>query len=279
MKSTLETCYRSIESKMPFQPKIALVLGSGLGDYAQRLKVEQSIDYRDIPGFPTSGVPGHKGRFLFAHIHNLPVVLMQGRVHYYEGYSMEQVVLPQRLMAMMGAEILLLTNAAGCLNPAFQPGELMLIRDHIATMIPSPLRGPNVPEWGERFPDMSDVYDARLRKIFLQAGEETGMPLREGVYIQLPGPQYETPAEVRMCRLLGADAVGMSTACEAVAARHIGMLVCGVSCLTNFGSGMTEVPLNHAEVQKMGRQVTGRFEKVIENAIEKISGFVIGEHA
>lgn len=277
VKSMLDACYQSVEGKIPFRPLVAIILGSGLGEYAQRLPIEGEISYNDIPGFPVSSVAGHRGRFVFSHICGVPVVLMQGRVHYYEGYSMQQVVLPLRLMRTMGAQIVFLTNAAGSLNPLFQPGELMLIQDHISTFVPSPLTGENQPEWGERFPDMSCVYDKELIGILQHAGEETGMPLREGVYIQLTGPQYETPAEVRMCRLLGADAVGMSTVCEAIAARHMGMRVCGVSCLTNFGCGMTAQPLNHEEVQKMGRQVAGRFERLVETAVKGMRTCLAGE--
>ena len=195
---------------------------------------------------------------------------MQGRVHYYEGYPMQDVVLPTRLMGMMGAKKLLLTNAAGGVNPSFRPGDFMLIKDHITTAVPSPLIGPNIEELGTRFPDMSEVYSKKLQDIIRKSAKDCGIPLQEGVYVQLTGPNYETPAEIRMVRSWGADAVGMSTACEAMAARHMGMEVCGISCITNMAAGVSNAKLNHAEVQETADRVAKDFEKLVTDVIAAI---------
>ena len=266
----LETCLASVRQKTDFKPEVALILGSGLGDYADEIKIETTIDYTDIEGFPTSTVAGHKGRFVFGYVGNVPVVIMQGRVHYYEGYPMTDVVLPTRLMGMMGAKKVLLTNAAGGVNPSFRPGDFMLITDHITTAVPSPLIGPNIEELGTRFPDMSEVYDKELREIIRQAARNTGISLQQGVYVQLTGPAYETPAEIRMCRTWGADAVGMSTACEAVVARHMGLKVCGISCITNLASGMSGKPLDHKEVQETADRVAEEFKRLVTETIRLI---------
>lgn len=263
----LKTCLESVREKTDFQPEVALILGSGLGDYADEIQVVQTIDYSEIQGFPTSTVPGHKGRFVFGYVGKVPVVIMQGRVHYYEGYPMQDVVLPTRLMGMLGAKKLILTNAAGGVNFDFQPGDFMMITDHITTAIPSPLIGENIEELGVRFPDMSQVYSERMCEIIRKKAEEMGITLRQGVYIQLTGPAYETPAEIRMCRTWGADAVGMSTACEAMAARHMGMEVCGISCITNLASGMQKKELNHQEVQEMADRVAIQFKELITQII------------
>lgn len=260
-------CYESVRKKVDFQPRLALVLGSGLGDYGESIQVEAVVDYHEIEGFPVSTVPGHKGRFLFGYVGGMPVVVMQGRVHYYEGYAMEDVVLPIRLMKMLGAEILFLTNAAGGLNYDFAPGDFMMITDQIANFVPSPLIGENIDELGPRFCDMSEIYDKDLRQIIREAAGKLGIPLREGVYVQLTGPNFETPHEVKMCRILGGDAVGMSTACEAVAANHMGMKICGISCISNLGCGMQEAPLSHAEVQETGDRVAPLFQALVTEAI------------
>lgn len=264
-------CYESIKEQIPFRPRVALILGSGLGDYADEICVEKIISYHDIEGFPVSTVPGHKGRFLFGRVSDVPVVIMQGRVHYYEGYSMTDVVLPVRLMKMMGAEVLFLTNAAGGVNYEFAAGDFMLIKDQIANFVPSPLIGANIGELGPRFCDMSEVYDSDLRRIIKNTAEELDIPLQEGVYIQLTGPNFETPAEVRMCRILGADAVGMSTTCEGVAANHMGMKICGISCISNLACGMTEKPLSHEEVQETADRVAPLFKKLITASIVNIA--------
>ena len=260
-------CVQEVKKRVDFQPEAALVLGSGLGEYAREMDVKAVVPYEEIPGFPVSTVAGHQGRFLFGYVKKVPVVAMQGRVHYYEGYPMTDVVLPVRLMGLLGAKKLILTNAAGGVNFSFNPGTLMVITDHIASMVPNPLIGPNMEELGTRFPDMSEIYDRNLREIILQAGRNTGVSLQQGVYMQLTGPSYETPAEIRMCRAMGADAVGMSTACEAVAARHMGLRICGISCITNMAAGMSGQPLNHKEVQETADRVAEEFCRLVTEAI------------
>ena len=228
------------------------------------------MDYNTIEGFPVSTVAGHKGRFVFGYVENVPVVIMQGRVHFYEGYPMSDVVLPTRLMGLLGAKKLMLTNAAGGVNFEFRPGDFMMITDQIATSVPSPLLGANLEELGPRFPDMSEVYSRRMQDAIRAVSKELDIPVREGVYLQLTGPSYETPAEIRMCRTLGADAVGMSTACEAMAARHMGMEICGISCITNLAAGMTEGRLDHAEVQETADRVAKQFKKLVTGVITHI---------
>ena len=266
----LMSCVRSIREKTEFKPQVALILGSGLGDYAEKIKIETTIDYTEIDGFPVSTVTGHKGRFVFGYVNEIPVVIMQGRVHYYEGYSMSDVVMPVRIMKLLGAEKLILTNAAGGINSEFKPGNLMVITDQIATSVPSPLIGENIEELGTRFPDMSEIYSKRIRKIIFQCAEELGISLKQGVYVQLSGPNYETPAEIKMCRSWGADAVGMSTACEAIAAKHMGMEVCGISCITNLAAGMSSSKLNHKEVQEIADKVSQQFKQLVTKIITNI---------
>jgi len=266
----LMKCYDSVKNKVNFVPKAALVLGSGLGDYAQEIQIVKTLDYHEIEGFPVSTIPGHKGRFVFGYVDAVPVVIMQGRVHFYEGYSIQDVVLPIRLMKLMGAEVLFLTNAAGGINYDFQAGDLMLITDHISTFVPSPLIGANIDQLGVRFPDMSNIYDKDLQKKIKGIAKGLGIPLQEGVYIQLTGPAYESPAEVRMCRILGGDAVGMSTACEALAANHMGMKICGISCISNLACGMTDKPLSHKEVQEAADKAAPRFKKLVTTVIAEI---------
>ena len=266
----LMRCYESVRTKIDFKPEIALVLGSGLGDYGESIDVVATLSYSDIEGFPVSTVAGHKGRFIFGYIHGVPVVCMQGRVHYYEGYPMTDVVLPTRLMKMMGAKVLFLTNAAGGLNFDFQPGDFMMLTDHIMNFVPSPLIGENMDELGARFPDMSDIYKKDLQDIIRKTAKDLYIHLQEGVYIQLTGPNFETPTEVKMCRMLGADAAGMSTAAEAVAANHMGMKVCGISCITNMGCGMLDQPLCHEEVQETADRVAVQFKALVTEAVINI---------
>ncbi|MBO5282109.1 MAG: purine-nucleoside phosphorylase [Lachnospiraceae bacterium] len=252
-----------------FTPKAAIVLGSGLGDYADTLRIAAQVPYSDIEGFPVSTVPGHDGCFIFGYIENVPVVCMKGRIHYYEGYKITDVVMPIRLMGLLGAEFLFLTNASGGINTAFRAGDLMLITDHISCFAPNPLIGPNIEELGTRFPDMSHVYDLRLQQILREAAAQQQIPLQEGVYAQLTGPSFETPAEIRMLRTLGCDAVGMSTAVEAIAARHMGMKVCGISCVCNLAAGMTAKPLTHEEVQEAADKAAPRFKQLVTESVRR----------
>ena len=270
----LKDCVRVVQKKVKFKPEVALVLGSGLGDYASEMKVEQTLSYSEIEGFPISTVPGHQGRFLFGTVRGVPVVIMQGRVHYYEGYEMSDVVLPIRLMGMLGARVLILTNAAGGINKSMSPGDLMMITDHISSFIPNPLTGSNLEELGPRFPDMSEIYDKNLRNLILKASEDTGVPIRQGVYVQSRGPAYETPSEIKMYGRLGIDAAGMSTVCEAIAANHMGMKVCGISCITNMAAGITDQRLNHKEVQETADRVSHDFQTLVTETIELIGGCV-----
>lgn len=267
----VEACVRDIRKKTNFVPRTALVLGSGLGGFAEKIRLEAAVDYGEIGGFPVSTVPGHKGRFLFGYVGREPVAVMQGRVHYYEGYSMEDVVLPARVLHALGAQRLVLTNAAGGIGPGLEAGDLMLLTDQITSFVPSPLLGPNEDELGPRFPDMSEVYSKRMRELAEKAAAELGIPLKEGVYLQASGPNYETPAEIRMFRTLGANAVGMSTACEAMAARHMGMEVCGISCITNLAAGISKTPLSHAEVQETADRVADRFQKLVWRLLESMA--------
>lgn len=266
----LKKCYESVRTRIDFVPDVALVLGSGLGDYAQGIEVVSTLDYHDIDGFPVSTVPGHKGRFIFGYVNQVPVVCMQGRVHYYEGYPMSDVVLPIRLMKMMGAKVLFLTNAAGGIKQGMKAGDLMLITGQIASFVPSPLLGPNIDELGARFPDMSEMYDKQLSNVIRKAALDLDISLQEGTYIQYTGPQYETPQEVSMSRTLGADAVGMSTACEAIAAKHMGMRIVGISCISNMASGISSVPLSHKEVQETADAVAPKFKALVSATIEGI---------
>ena len=266
----LMKCYECFQKKIDFKPEVALVLGSGLGDFAEGIRVEAELPYEEIEGFPVSTVPGHEGKYIFGYIGDVPMVCMKGRVHYYEGYPISDVVLPIRLMKLMGAKVLFLTNAAGGINGEFHAGDFMLIKDQILGSVPSPLIGPNIDELGVRFPDMSNIYDRDLQKVIKKTAMMADIPLQEGVYIQLSGPAYETPAEVRMCRTLGADAVGMSTACEAVAANHMGMKICGISCISNLASGISPNPLTHKEVQDTADRVAPLFKKLVAESIVNI---------
>ena len=267
MYQKLMTCLESVRKKTDFKPEIGVILGSGLGDYADEITVEAAVNYTEIEGFPVSTVAGHKGRFVFGYAGEIPVVIMQGRVHYYEGYPMSDVVLPTRLMGMLGARKILLTNAAGGVNDNFKPGDFMMITDHITTGIPSPLIGPNIDELGVRFPDMSKVYNPELLDIIRKTAKECNIPLHEGVYVQLTGPSFESPAEIKMLRTLGADAVGMSTVVEAIAANHMGMKICGISCVANLAAGMTDNPLTHEEVQEASNNAAPLFRKLITESI------------
>ena len=252
------------------QADIAVVLGSGLGDYVEALTDARMIPYSEIPGFPMSTVAGHAGELWAGMLHGKRVLMMRGRFHSYEGHPLCDVVLPIRAMARMGVQDVILTNAAGAVNVDFAPGDLMLITDFINFSGKNPLTGPNVDELGPRFPDMSRAYDKRLRAIAAEAALERGITLREGVYAWVNGPTYETPAEIRMARVLGADAVGMSTVPETIAAVHAGMRVLGVSCLTNMAAGILDAPLSHQEVMETGERVRGTFRELLDGVIEKL---------
>lgn len=264
----LEKWVRAVREVTNFTPEIGIVLGSGLGDFARLVDRKAEVSYASLPGFPVSTVAGHAGKLIFGYVRSVPVVVMQGRVHYYEGYSMNEVVAPIRLMGLLGARKLLLTNAAGGVNTSFIPGDLMLITDHISAFVPSPLRGENPQELGPRFPDMSRVYDEEMGRAVLEAGEKLGESLQQGVYLQWQGPNYETPAEIRMFRTLGADAVGMSTVCEAIAARHMGLRVCAISCITNMACGILPQPLSHEEVQQTADRVKDKFQALVLESLE-----------
>lgn len=261
-------CYECVREKTDFVPEVAIVLGSGLGDYAESIRVESELPYSEIEGFPVSTVPGHAGKFIFGYLEDIPVVCMKGRVHYYEGYPISDVVLPVRLMKLMGAKILFLTNAAGGVNTSFHAGDLMLIKDQISVFAPNPLIGENIEELGVRFPDMSHVYDEELQQVIRRAAKDNGIFLQEGVYTQLTGPSFESPAEIRMLRTLGCDAIGMSTVVEAIAANHMGMKICGISCICNLAAGMTANPLNHEEVQEAADKAAPNFKKLVTESVK-----------
>lgn len=271
----LLSCYECVRKKTDFEPEIAIVLGSGLGDYAEAIRVEYELPYSEIEGFPVSTVPGHAGKFIFGYIDEIPVVCMKGRVHYYEGYPITDVVLPARLMKLMGAKVLFLTNAAGGVNTSFHAGDLMLIKDHISVFAPNPLIGANIDELGVRFPDMSTVYDVELQRIIKKAAKDNGIFLQEGVYAQLTGPSFESPAEIRMMRILGCDAVGMSTVVEAIAANHMGMKICGISCISNLAAGMTANPLTHEEVQEAADMAAPNFKKLVTESVKGMKSFIL----
>lgn len=264
-------CYESVQKKFDFTkftPGVAIVLGSGLGDYADDIEVVGEVDYHDIEGFPVSTVPGHAGKFIFGYVGDVPVVCMKGRVHYYEGYPITDVVLPTRLMKLMGAKILFLTNACGGINPEFKAGDFMLIEDQISVFAPNPLIGENIDELGTRFPDMSHVYDEELREIIRKAAKGNGIELKEGVYCQFTGPSFESPAEIRMAGKLGADAAGMSTVVEAIAANHMGIRICGISFVSNLAAGISPNPLTHEEVQEAANAAAPKFKKLITESVK-----------
>lgn len=267
----LLTCYDSLKKSFDldkFRPEVAIVLGSGLGDYADDIKVVGEVDYHDIEGFPVSTVPGHAGKFIFGYVGDVAVVCMKGRIHYYEGYPISDVVLPTRLMKMMGANILFLTNASGGINPSFKAGDFMMLTDHVSLWAPNPLIGANIDELGTRFPDMSHVYDEALQDILRQTAKEEGIDLKEGVYAQLTGPSFESPAEIKLLHKLDVDAVGMSTVVEAIAANHMGMKICGISCVCNLAAGMTENPLTHEEVQEAANQAAPLFKRLLTGSVK-----------
>ncbi|MDR3310012.1 MAG: purine-nucleoside phosphorylase [Oscillospiraceae bacterium] len=260
----------AVKSRTDFRPRAALVLGSGLGAFADSLDVADAIPYSEIDGFPTSSVPGHAGRLVLGTLGGVPLAVLQGRVHVYEGYSPSEAVIPVRAAGLLGAETLILTNASGAINPDFAAGDLALIEDHILHNVASPLAGANDDGFGTRFPDMSETYSKKLRTLARAAAAKLGLRLPGGVYIQTAGPQFETPAEIRAFRTLGADLVGMSTAIEAIAARHMGLAVLGISCVSNAAAGLSGAPLSHGEVQEAANAAAGRFKALLKAVISEL---------
>ena len=264
MEETIRRAAAYLLEQTPLRPDTALVLGSGLGDYGDGLDDLTAVPYSQIPDFPRPTVEGHQGAFLFGRRQGKAVVVLRGRLHYYEGFSQRELTLPIRVLAAIGVKNLVLTNAAGGVNRSFSPGSLMLISDHINFSGANPLIGPNLEKYGPRFPDVSDLYTASLRRAIREKAAQAGLPLEEGVYMMFSGPNYETPAEVRMAGILGADAVGMSTVPEALVAGHCGMRVVGVSCITNMAAGVTAQTLSHSEVMETAGRVSARFQRLLD---------------
>lgn len=257
-----------IRGRIEGRPQIAIILGSGLGPLVDDIEAAHEIEYRDIPNFPITTVEGHAGKLVSGRLSGKPVVAMKGRFHFYEGYDISQVVFAIRVFKLLGIHDLLVTNAAGGINKSFKPGDLMLIRDHLSFFAPSPLRGSNLDEFGVRFPDMSEAYDKGLVEMAKKAASETGVEIREGVYIFAQGPMYETPAEIKAFGILGADAVGMSTVPEVIAARHAGFSVLGISCITNMAAGILDKTLNHEEVMKAAKAAENKFVTLVKGIVK-----------
>lgn len=272
MKETdiIKNCANIISSRIGIEPEIGLILGSGLGDYAQNIENPVFVPYSELPGFPVSTVPGHEGRFVIGNCRGKNVIAMQGRVHFYEGYTQRQITMPVRIMKLLGVKTLIVTNAAGGVNRDFAPGTLMLISDHINYSGMNPLIGENMDEFGVRFPDMTHVYPSALREKTERIAAEQGIDLREGVYMMFSGPSYETPAEIRMASILGADAVGMSTVPEAIVAAQCGINILGISCITNCAAGILDQKLTHKEVMDTANAVKGTFTKLVDLILEKV---------
>lgn len=267
MNERVKKCVETIRRVTDFEPKVALVLGSGLGNYANQVHIIAEINYAEIPDFPVSTAPGHAGRFLFGYVADVPVVVMQGRVHLYEGYTPEEVVLPIRVMKALGAEILFVTNASGALHMKTKPGTLCVITDQISSFVPNPLIGPNDDEEGPRFPVMEDAYDPELQRLIKLTAMVENIPLHEGTYCQLSGPSFETPAEIKMLRAIGADMVGMSTAIEVLAARHMGMRVCGISFISNMAAGLADHPTTDEEIRSRVLIAEPTFTRLVTRTI------------
>ena len=268
--SRAETAARTIRSRTAEKPRVALVLGSGLGGFAEEFKEAVAIPYREIPGFVSSTAQGHAGRLVIGKVDDVPVLAMQGRVHYYEGYSLEEVTFPVRAFKLLGINTLILTNAAGGVNVELTQGALMVISDHMNLLGANPLRGVNDERFGPRFPDMSEVYSRELQELVIEESRALEITVRRGIYAALAGPSYETPAEIHMVRAFGADAVGMSTVPEAIVARHMGMKVLGISCITNMAAGITENPIDHGEVMETGERVRATFTQLLRRVIAKL---------
>ena len=259
-----------IKDRIDMQPVIGLILGSGLGEISRTIENPVYINYKDIPGFIDTTVEGHLGRFVIGKCSSKYIIVMQGRFHFYEGYEMEQVVLPVRAMKRLGVETLIVTNSTGGVNPSFSPGDLMVIQDHINMTGVNPLRGRNKDDLGPRFPDMTYAYDQGLRELAFDKAEEMGIGLQQGIYAMMPGPSYETPAEIAMLRRLGADAVGMSTVPEVIAAVHAGMKVLGISCITNMAAGILDKPLSHEEVVETASKAAECITRLLLNVIQDL---------
>jgi purine-nucleoside phosphorylase len=257
-----------INKRIPTSPEIAMILGSGLGGLCDDFEESIELDYSDVPGFPESAVEGHAGQLVYGTLAGKSVVAMQGRVHYYEGWSLDELTAPVRVFGMMGIESLLVTNSAGGANPDYEPGDLMLITDHLNLTGVNPLRGANDARFGTRFPDMSYAYDPQVRETILGAANELGYELQQGVYAGMAGPSYETPAEIRMIQTLGGDAVGMSTVPEVIVANHMGMNVGGISCITNLAAGLGTERLDHAEVKEVAARVREKFTSLVRKSVE-----------
>jgi purine-nucleoside phosphorylase len=270
MKDYLSMAKESAEylkSKIGKSPLVSIVLGSGLGNLAESISDKKEIYYEQIPNFPKTTVPGHDGLLICGNLCGRSVIAMKGRFHYYEGWSMQEVVFPLRVFKLLGINNLILTNAAGAVNIQFKPGDLMLIRDHIGFFAENPLRGTNIDEFGPRFPDMSYVYDENLIEITLSCAKNLNFEIKQGVYGYTKGPSFETPAEIKALRAFGADAVGMSTVPEAISAKHMRMKILGISCITNMAAGVTDKPLTHEEVIETGKMVEKKFEELIMEII------------
>ena len=268
--SRAEHAARTIQARTSEQARIAVVLGSGLGGFAEEFEGAVHIDYQQIPGFVTSTAQGHAGSLVIGKVEGVPVLAMQGRVHYYEGYSLEEVTFPIRTFKLLGIETVILTNAAGGIDVQLSQGALMVISDHLNLMGVNPLRGANDERFGPRFPDMSEVYSRELQERVVEEARDLGITVRRGIYAALAGPSYETPAEIHMLRAFGADAVGMSTVPEAIVARHMGMNVLGISCITNMAAGISENPINHEEVIETGARVRSTFTQLLRRIIAKV---------
>lgn len=261
---------KKLKQVAPFIPKIAIVLGSGLGSLLSDNEIIAALDYSELEYMPISTVDGHRGRFVFAEVSGVPIIAMQGRVHLYEGYSACEVVRPIRLMKMLGVDKLILTNAAGGINRDFSCGDVMLIKDHISSFVPSPLIGENITEFGTRFPDMSNIYSKSLQAVANKSAEKIGIALKSGIYLQTTGPNFETPAEIKMYSLLGADAVGMSTTIEATTATHMNMEVLGISLITNAAAGLTDAPISNEEVNIEAEKASEKMSALIAEIIKGI---------
>ena len=266
-----EHATRIIRSRITVEPRVAVVLGSGLGGFADDFEEAVSIPYEDIPGFQRSTAQGHAGQLVVGKVDNVPILAMKGRIHYYEGYSLEEVTFPMRTFKLLGIKTVILTNAAGGINVQLQQGALMMISDHLNLMGANPLRGPNDERFGLRFPDMSTVYSSELQELVVEEAKGIGVEVRRGIYGALSGPSYETPAEILMLRNLGADAVGMSTVPEAIVVRHMGLEVLGISCITNMAAGLSDAPINHEEVMEIGNRVRGTFTELLRKVVSAIS--------